>query len=273
MNSKQAVITSIQSAQSQGQISASAAEAMLEQLDDIAVAGCAGVSPDDIDSEEVTLVSVVIDESSSMSPYQDAVIKAYNDDFLKPVQGAKNAESILVSTWIFADAGDPAKMVRLLHSYTPVKDCPKLTKRDYNPNGMTPLYKAAHNAMTGIMDYGNTLLNSGTRVKRIVIVLSDGEENASRGFSSSQIKKISSGLLKTESCVLAYVFFGEEKEGDRWAADIGFPAQHRLTEDVRTQGDKAIRRVFGTISASVISASQSRVSAAGLSANAFFAQP
>lgn len=279
--SKHSVATSLQQAVSNSQITASVAEDILDRLDDVALAGCSGISPDDIDSEEVTLFLVMIDASGSMITHRDAVIREYNESLLKPVSGAKNADSILVSTILFSESpGKPD--IRLLHGYTPVKQCPKLTKVIYEPDGGTPLYKCVHIGETGIFNYGNTLISSGVRVKFIAVVISDGEENASRGFTTSvKLKKFSSDLLATETCVLAYIYLGNPNEteaqakikGDAYASEIGFPSQHRLTQETKNGGDSAIRKMFGTLSASLISASQASVSASSMSTNAFFVNP
>lgn len=273
-NSKSQVVSSVQSMVSVGKISQKTADTIVDKLDDISLAGSFGIPTDDIDTEDVTLVSVLIDGSGSMQPYRDDVIKNYNDSFLKPIQGAANAKSILVSTWIFSESpGIP--LVRLLHSHKPAGECPLLTRQDYAPDGGTPLYKALYQALTGIFNYGNTLLDNGHNIKRIVLLLSDGEENASRGFvSSSQLKQFSKDMLNTETCVLSYIYFGDERDGNKYASNIGFPENHRLTEDVRNQGGaQAIRRVFGTISSSVIRASQSRISSTSISSNPFFGNP
>lgn len=271
MSSKQAVVGSIQSAVSQGMISAEAADALLEPLDDIAIAGCAGVGTEEIDSEEATLVAVVIDASSSMFSFRDAVINSYNDHFLKPLQGAKNADSIFVTTWVFSGMDRQQEKCRLIHGYKPVKQCPKLDNAHYDPNGSTPLNMAVSKAITGLVSYGQTLRDSGTNTKCIVVVLSDGEENSSGNkYTSASIRRLSEDLLKQEIYVLSYVFFGDESEAAKYATAIGFPDRHRITASL---SDSEIRRIFGTISSSVISASQSQVSAAGLSSNAFFANP
>ncbi len=264
--SNDAVIASINSAVSQNQISAQTGQSMLESLDPIALGGCAGLGIDDIDSEEVTLVACVIDASGSMGQFQDEVINSYNDRFLKPLQGAKNANDILVETWIFNSQGPPDNWVRLHHGFTPVKQCAKLSKSIYAPAGGTPLNDAVNKAQTGIMAYGQTLRDGGTRTKCIIVVLSDGEENSS-GVSAVSIKKVSHDLLNQEIYVLSYVFFGDESQGNKIAANIGFPSHHRITG---SQDDSGIRRIFGTVSASVISASQQTVSASGLSSNPFF---
>jgi hypothetical protein len=266
--SKPQVATTLANAASAGIISTASQAAIETELDDIALAGCAGINVDEIDSEEVTLVTVLIDASDSMGPYATEVIQAYKEQFLEPLKKAKNADSILVSAWIFSRIGEPKDNVRLVHGFTPVPQCPELTSNNYQPSGMTPLYDAVFKGTTGLVSYGQNLRDNGTRTKSIVVVLSDGWENASQ-IGKSKVKNLSADVLKAQEFVLAYVFFGEESEGDEAAKDIGFPPHHRLTSDLDGSG---IRRVFGTVSASVISTSQAQVSAGSLSSNAFFAQ-
>lgn len=264
--SKPEVSANLSSAASAGVISSKSQSAIETELDDIALAGCAGVDIDDIDSEEVTLVNVLIDASDSMHPYRNEVIKAYKEQFIDPLKKAKNADSILVSAWSFSAVGHPKDNVRLIHGYTPVPQCPELTTKDYQPGGMTPLYDAVMKGVTGLVSYGQNLRDNGTRTKSIVVILSDGWENAS-GVGRTKVKQLSQDVLKSQEFVLAYVFFGDEHEGDKAAEDIGFPKHHRLTSNLDGTG---IRRVFGTVSASVISTSQAQVSSGSLSSNAFF---
>jgi Mg-chelatase subunit ChlD len=252
---------------STNRISAATAEMMEEQLDEIAQAGCAGIDIDDLDSEENTLVSVCIDASGSMWNFRQAVIDAYNQKFLAPLQKARNAKSILVSTWLFSGEGKNA--CRLLHGYTPIPQCQQLTNQSYNPNGSTPLYEAVQKSFIGIVSYGQTLIQAGSRVKHIIVVLSDGEENSSnRSITATKLKKQANDLLKTEQFVLSYIFFGPETQGDSIANTIGFPSHHRNKAGLT---DSEIRRIFGEVSASVITTSQSRI--ASVSANAFFVNP
>lgn len=263
--SQTSVSSTLTNAVSAGIISSQSHQAIETELDDIAIAGCGGIDVDDIDSEEVTLVTVVIDASDSMHSYAGDVLKQYKEQFLDPLRGAKNAESILVSVWVFS-GNRGADKVRLIHGYTPVPDCQDLTSADYSPNGMTPLRDAVMKGITGLVNYGQTLRDNGTRTKSIVLVLSDGWENAS-GVSGAKVRRLSEDVLRAQEFVLSYIFFGDESDGDKAAKDIGFPAHHRLTE---THDAGGIRRVFGTASASVISTSQSEISSASISSNPFF---
>ena len=262
--SQASVDSTLTRAVSAGIISAQSQQAIVTELDDIAIAGCGGVDIDEIDSEEVTLVTVVIDASGSMEPFAAEVLTQYKEQFLRPLQGAKNAASLLVSVWVFSDDG--GEKVRLVHGYTPIPDCKGLTKADYNPSGMTPLRDAVMKGITGLVNYGQTLRDNGTRTKSIVLVLSDGLENASQ-VSGAKVKRLSEDVLRAQEFVLSYIFFGDKSEGDKAAKEIGFPLHHRLTDNLDPSG---IRRVFGTVSASVISTSQSVVSAASISSNPFF---
>lgn len=259
------VTVSLSKAASSGIISPQSMSVIEAELDDIALGGCSGI--DEVDSEEVTLVAVLVDASDSMHMYQGEVIRSYNELFLEPLKKAKTADSILVSAWSFSADGDKQNNVRLIHGYTPVPQCPKLSAANYQIGGMTPLNDAVMNAVTGLISYGQTLRDNGTRTKSIVVVLSDGQENAS-SVTKKSVKTLTADVLKSEEFVLSLVFFGDEQEGNRAAEDIGFPVHHRLTSQLDGAG---IRRVFGAVSASVIATSQSKVSSASLSANPFFA--
>ncbi len=258
------VETVLANAASAGIVSTESQQVIATQFDDIALAGCDGVDAEDIDSEEVTLVCVTIDASYSMDSHRNEVIKSYNEMFLRPLQGAKNKESILVSLWVFS--AETGEYVRLVHGYTPVADCPQLTPSDYAPDGGTPLNDAAHRGMSGLLLYGQTLRDSGTRTKSIMVVMSDGEENSSK-LPATKVRTLSEDVLRSQEFVLSYIFFGSEADGDKYAKKLGFPPQHRLTSDL---DDSGIRRVMRQVSASVITTSQTKVSAGSISQNAFF---
>ena len=250
-------------ATSAGIISSASQSAIETELDDIALVS-EGVEIDEIDSEEATLVHVAIDASSSMYEHRDDVINAYKQQFLDPLRAAKNADSILVAVSVFSSGTGPN--VKLVHGYTPIPKCPDLTSDDYSPSGMTPLYDAVFQGISGLVAYGQDLRDNGTRTKSIVVIMSDGWENDS-SVTQAKVRRLSEDVLKAQEFVLAYVFFGSESEGDVAAETLGFPIHHRLTSNLNGTN---IRRVFGTVSASVISTSQAQVSTGSLSTNTFF---
>lgn len=250
---------------------------MEEGLDNAAIAGCQGINAEELDTEQVTALSVYLDVSSSMRDYAQDVVNEYNRA-IEAIANSKDPNSqqggtndgnrsILVSLWVFSDTQGQDRC-RMIHDFIPAPDCPKLTVDDVTTGGMTPLYEAAKRCMRELFIYGRNLEDNGAQVKHIAVVISDGGENASPSdVTSAKLQTQASDLLSLENFTLSYVFFGNESKGDKYAAEIGFPAHHRLNSSLDASG---IRKLFGQLSQSVITTSQGQVST-NLSANAFFA--
>lgn len=228
-----------------------------------------GVNPNDIDADCVTLVGVAIDASGSMAPYKQDIINSYNTQFLAALKKAKNANEIFVSTMFFNDRGLSVKdKTTVLHGYMSVADCPDLKDSDFVTDGMTPLNDGVFQTMSRVVKYGESLLSTGARVRSIVVVFSDGAENAS-SVAAYKVKAMSEDLLKAQEFILSYVYFGDQNEAEKIINKIGFPKKDMITAN---QTGSDIRRMFGTVSASVISASQSQISSSGTSCNFFAAR-
>jgi hypothetical protein len=235
-----------------GGLAAQAGTVLVANLDETVLMGCVGASLDDLDAAEATLVSVVLDMSSSMSPHAAGVIEAYNA-MLGALQGSKAAASILLSTWTFADR--PA----LLSGFQPVHWQKPLTAADYAPDGCTALYDALLGGMTGLVSYGQELVDNGVPNRRILFVLSDGGDNASR-VTSLDVRTAAKALVAEEVYTLAYAGFGSPDLA-ALAAEVGFPSV------VTTSASASeLRKIFRQVSASVIRVSQAQ----GASAGGFF---
>ncbi len=235
-------------AQDEG-LSANAVGILVNNLNATTMAGTQGTAVDDLAGDEVTLLVEVIDMTGSMSIYQDAVIDAYNAH-LRAIIASKAADSILMSTWLFN-----TKSI-LRHGYMPIADVPTLDRKSYNPDNFTALYDAVIDAFTGIVAYGQSLRDAGVRTKIVVVVISDGEDNASRN-SAAAVAMVAKDLLQQEIYTLAFVAFG--MNGKSVAAQIGFPTSNVMDEK---SGDSEIRKAFNTTSKSVIRASQAVIGGA-----------
>jgi uncharacterized protein YegL len=201
-----------------------------------------GAGVDEIDSEDVTLVSFVLDMSGSMHPLAKEVIGAFNGEVSALAQ-ARSASTILAAATTFADAP------QILFGYQPLAKVTKLDQKSYAPNGSTALYDAVFGVMERLSAYRKTLSDNGVRSRAIVIVLSDGGDNAS-SHNASQVKTAAKRLLREEAVVLAYAGFGGDAAEHKQSADaMGFP-------HVLTAGHSAhdLRRVLGVVSQSVLRA-------------------
>ena len=223
-------------------LSSAALDVMVQNLDETVLMGCVGLEADAIDSAEATLVSVVLDMSGSMDTHRVAVVEAYNA-MLTALVAAKSASSILVSTWAFNDAP------QLLSSYETVDKKPRLAKSVYAPGGGTALYDATLHALTGLVAYGQELWDQGIPTRRVLFVLSDGDDNSSKA-KAAEVRTLAESVLRQELTTLAYAGFGTTDPLAQ-AALLGFPD---VVSTAASEGE--LRRVFRQVSQSVLRLSQ-----------------
>lgn len=243
-----------QSAQDDG-LTADTLDLVIANLNGAAVATAVHTPLDQLATNDVTLAMNILDMSGSMAPHAQDLIRAYNDDYLAAMAGSPVSDDILVSTLVFEDR------VKTLHGYIPLADTPRLTPKEYNPNGSTALYDAVAAGLTNLVLYAQQLRGSGVMVRGVVIVYTDGEDNASKQ-RAKDIQRAAADLLRQEVYTLALVGFGLQKPigfsgmfsqspAQQLAATIGFPIG--LDAGLDPTG---LRRIFHMASMSTIQVSQ-----------------
>ena len=209
-----------------------------------------------LSSTEVTLATNIVDMSGSMQPFAADLIGAYNDHYLAAMALSSAADDILISTIFFEDH------VQLFHGYVSVQDAPRLSDLDYRPGATTALYDAVAAGLTNMVLYAQQLRQSGVMVRCLVLVFSDGQDNAS-SQPASAVRRAVHELLKHEMYTLAYVGFCNgrlsEQALQQMADTIGFP--EILTSSL---GRGELQRIFRMASLSTISVSRGRPAAQGV---------
>src|SRR5580692_11735 len=90
-------------------------------------------------TEPVTLVTFLLDRSSSMGSCRDATIEAFNGYIAE----LRNAKTPMLFTFLQFDYyGSGCSIERVCFEQAP-KNVPDLTKETYQPRGGTPLIEAA----------------------------------------------------------------------------------------------------------------------------------
>ncbi len=250
-----------QSAQGDG-LTADTLDLIISNLNGPTMMGPVGAPLAQLTSNDVTLAMNVIDMSGSMAPFAADLMRAYNKDYLDAMAASPMADDILLSTILFND------QVRLLHGYINLADAPRLTSRDYAPDGTTALYDAVAGAFTNMVLYAQQLRQNGIGARCLMVVYSDGEDNASKQ-RAREIKRTAQELLKQEIYTLAFVGFlsgpqpmgfrvgGQPDPVRKMADEIGFGEAFRAS---LKPGD--LRRLFHMASFSTIQMSRSGAVAA-----------
>lgn len=208
-----------------------------------------GVGVDALATDQATLVCWVIDRTGSMSGNRSDLIKAYNEG-LAALKASKASDEILMQTLLF----DSDQGTEVLHGYLPIDQVPDLSQSTYILGGMTNLHDATFDGISGAVAYGASLRNGGTITKVVVVIMTDGGENASRDHSERELRTLIEDLLREEIYTIALVAFGFE--GNSYAGKIGIPAGNVLNAGSTAS---EIRRALGTVSNSTIRASQTSI--------------
>jgi uncharacterized protein YegL len=242
-------------AQAAGTISAATSQALTGHLGAVVVAGAAGLAMEDIEASDVTLVTVLIDASSSIQSrgLEDAVRQGQNllvDAFDK----AKEKDSVLMALWTFNDE------LRVHHAYVPVDACTRLDAASYAGLGSTRLYDTWCDALAANVAYAQRLRDSGTPCKSVVVVITDGEDCGSRR-SARDCAKLSRDLLASEQFTLAFVGVGSDVDFRAVAKKMGVPDGSVAVQ--ANTSPTALRQLFHMVSQSAIRASRANVTPGG----------
>lgn len=154
--------------------------------------GYSAVGIENLGASEYTLVTIVQDVSGSVSSFKKEM-----EDCLKEVIGAckksARADNLMIRLTAFDND------LEEIHGFKLLEDC---NLDDYTDvltiRGMTALYDASENAISAISNYGKTLVVNDYSVNGIVIVITDGCDNAS-AITKQGVKAALSNVLREES--------------------------------------------------------------------------
>ena len=219
-------------------------------LSEIVVAGAAGIDADELTASEVTLVTVLVDASTSISTrgLEDAIVRGYGD-LVDAFSKAREKEGLLLALWTFNDEA------RVVHSYVPIDDATRLDRGNYAALGGTKLYDTFCDALLANVTYADRLRAAGTLTQSILVVLTDGEDCGSRR-RVAECRKLAKEALTTEAWQLAFVGVGTDVDFRKVAKSMGFPDGSVAVRENTTPS--SIRAIFRMVSQSTIRASQAR---------------
>ena len=231
-----------------GTLSAQSSSLITGNLGNLVVAGAAGMDAEDITAADVTLITMIIDKSSSIagSGLEQAVRDGQNA-LLDAMTASKEADAVMCACWTFNHAQE------VVHAYVPVSDATRLDPSNYRADGTTHLYDTWIDALTSNVAYAQSLRDAGTPCRSIVVVVTDGYDCGSKRPARA-CKTLSEDLLRSEQFVLAFVGVGPDGDFKKVARSMGIPDKCILVQSQATPS--AIRQAFTMVSQSAIRASQ-----------------
>ena len=240
-----------QSAVTAGTISPQTSTLLSGHLGAVVIAGAAGAAMENITATDVTLITVLIDASSSIgTSHLEQAVRDGQNQLLEAFAGSKERDSVLMALWSFNQTQN------VYHSYVPVPDAVRLDAHNYQPGGATALYDTWCDALAANVAYATQLRATGTPCRSIVVVITDGADYGSKR-RAADCAQISRDLLASEQFVLAFVGVGAATDFRDVAKKMGIPDGCVLIAQAATPAD--LRRAFHMVSQSAIRASQGHI--------------
>lgn len=132
-------------------------------------------------SNGLTEIIYIIDRSGSMGGLEADTIGGFNSMMEKQ---KKTGEKALVSTVLFDD------VCEVLHDRVPIDKVEKMTEKQYYVRGCTALLDAIGGAIHHIGNVHKYARDEDRPDKTIVVITTDGMENASSHYSNEKIQKM-----------------------------------------------------------------------------------
>lgn len=160
-------------------------------------------------------VSFLIDRSGSMSPLHDAVIDGFNE-LLNEQQSRKGECSMTLAAF---DSEDPFELVV---NDQPIGDVAPLGEDGLEPRGMTPLYDAVYSTIKNAdKRLSNRKKNGLDPDDQLVVIFTDGLENASRKHDHAQVMDLIAKRIKKG---WTFTFLGANQDSYATGHDLGIAA-------------------------------------------------
>lgn len=153
---------------------------------------------DVVKKNDSTEVVFIMDKSGSMNSIKDDAIGSYNS-FIEKQKDFK--DETIVSVAMFNDKYD------MLYNGVTIDEA-RITKDNYSPRGCTALLDALGKTITDVKSRYDSDIKAGKGIpkKTIVVVMTDGYENASREYNLDTVKKLISECEKENNW--EFVFLG-----------------------------------------------------------------
>lgn len=161
----------------------------------------------------LTELVFVLDKSGSMGGLETDTIGGYNA-MLKKQQLVDG--DCYITTVLFDNH------YVLLHDRIDIKAVGPITEKEYQVGGSTALLDAIGNTINKIGNAQKHTAENYRAEKVMFVIITDGEENASREFSAERIKQMIEHQKNTYSW--EFVFLGANIDAVKTAADFGISA-------------------------------------------------
>ena len=177
----------------------------------------------------LTELVFILDRSGSMAGLEGDTIGGFNAMIEKQ---KKEPGEAFVSTILFDNVSE------VLHDRVSLESVPKMTDRDYTVRGCTALVDAIGGAIKHIGNIHKYARPEDVPEHTMFIITTDGMENASRRFSSDEVKK----MIERQKAEFGweFLFIGANIDAVQTAAQFGIGHDRAVNYHADSQGTQVL---------------------------------
>ena len=179
----------------------------------------------------LTEIVFILDRSGSMSGLEKDTIGGYNS--LIERQKAEEGEAY-ISTVLFDDTCE------VLHDRVSLDSIKPMTEKEYYVRGCTALLDALGGAIHHIGNIHKYAREEDRPEKTLFIITTDGQENASRHYTSEQVKKMIQH--QKEKCSWEFLFIGANIDAVQTAESYGIERDRAVNYNADGEGTRVLYR-------------------------------
>ena len=176
-------------------------------------------------NNNLTEIIYILDRSGSMSGLEKDTIGGYNSFLEKQ----KNEEGdAVVTTVLFDDKYD------IVHDRVDIKKVKPLTNKEYFARGMTALLDAIGKTISSVDARHRNALDSEVPAKTVVVITTDGYENASAEYSLEKVRAMIE--KQKETAGWEFLFLGANIDAVSTAKSFGISEKFAATYEADEEG-------------------------------------
>lgn len=165
----------------------------------------------------LTELVFILDKSGSMAGLESDTIGGFNATIAKQ---KKEEGQALVSTVLFSTSSS------VVHDRVDIREIPQLTDKEYFVGGCTALIDAIGDAVRHIRNVHKYIREEDRPEHTLFVITTDGYENASRRYSSDEVKKMLEEQKKTAGW--EFLFLGANIDAVETAKTFGIDETHSV---------------------------------------------
>ena len=188
----------------------------------------------------LTELVFILDRSGSMAGLESDTIGGFNAMIEKQ---KKETGECYVSTVLFDNVSE------VLHDRVKLNDIPSMTDKDYTVRGCTALIDAIGDAIKHIGNIHKYARKEDVPEHTMFVIVTDGQENASRKYSSDDVKKMIE--RQKERYGWEFLFIGANIDAVETAKQYGIDSDRAVNYNADKKGTRVLYEAVGRAVGSV----------------------